>query len=219
MASPFCSRSRYRARAWRAERGGSYSAPSRRESERSPATQGACVDASGRTVGERGGVRREGRVEIANGGRACFTHRSDSLSSCFLFVREGEAYRVDAFVTRVVRRGVTACGAGDEMFVQAGAEGRRVDGTAGELSKRFQGLRRNLQGASQGLKTKMRDAFGAAHLLGCRPYFFWSASRFCCDAPGGLSGASPSWRSCAAPSWPPSSSVQLSSPWLSWRPS
>jgi hypothetical protein len=82
-----------------------------------------CIEPSGRTVYERGGERREGRLEIRPDGQACFNYPPDAYWSCFGVAREGENYRFDAFVTRTVRRGVARCGASDDAYVARGAEG------------------------------------------------------------------------------------------------
>lgn len=76
-----------------------------------------CIEPSGRTIYERRGVRREGRLRILDDGQACFHYGEDSYESCFVVEREGEHYRFQDFVTRVVRRGVTDCGPVDGSYV------------------------------------------------------------------------------------------------------
>lgn len=80
-----------------------------------------CIERSGRTVYERGGVLKEGRLEIRPDGQACFNYPPDAYWSCFSVVREGENYRFNAFVTRTIRRGVTDCGAVNDAYVRLGA--------------------------------------------------------------------------------------------------
>jgi hypothetical protein len=79
-----------------------------------------CIEPSGRTVYTRFGERHEGRLEINEDGQACFNYPPDTYWSCFDVVREGENYRFESFVTRVVRRDVTHCGAADGAFVRNG---------------------------------------------------------------------------------------------------
>jgi hypothetical protein len=81
-----------------------------------------CIEPSGRTVYERAGVVQEGRLEIRPDGQACFNYPPDAYWSCFNVVREGENYRFDAFVTRVVRRGVDHCEPVGGAYVRLGAE-------------------------------------------------------------------------------------------------
>jgi hypothetical protein len=80
-----------------------------------------CIEPGGRTLYRRGGEVQEGRLEITSDGEACFTYRGDPYSSCFAVLREGANYRFDAFVTRVVRRGVTSCGSAADAYVRHGA--------------------------------------------------------------------------------------------------
>lgn len=80
-----------------------------------------CIEPSGRTVYERGGVIQEGRLEIRPDGQACFNYPPDAYWSCFSVHREGENYRFDAFVTRTIRRGVTSCGPVNDAYVRLGA--------------------------------------------------------------------------------------------------
>jgi hypothetical protein len=81
-----------------------------------------CIEPSGRTVYERGGEVREGRLEIRPDGLACFNYPPDAHWSCFNVVREGDGYRFDSFVTRTVRRGVHECGSANDAYVRLGAE-------------------------------------------------------------------------------------------------
>ncbi|MGQ0531311.1 MAG: hypothetical protein ACT4OF_01295 [Caulobacteraceae bacterium] len=81
-----------------------------------------CIEPSGRTIYQRAGERREGRLEIRPDGQACFNYPPDHYWSCFDVVREGENYRFDAFVTRTVRRDVTSCGPVNDAYVRLGAE-------------------------------------------------------------------------------------------------
>jgi hypothetical protein len=81
-----------------------------------------CIEPTGRTIYERGGQRREGRLIIQSDGQACFNYPPDAYWSCFSVQREGDNYRFDTFVTRTVRRGVTSCGTADDAYVRLGAE-------------------------------------------------------------------------------------------------
>jgi hypothetical protein len=81
-----------------------------------------CIEPSGRTVYERGGEIREGRLEIRPDGRACFNYPPDAYWSCFHAYSDGENYRFDAFVTRTIRRGVTRCEAAGGAYVRLGAD-------------------------------------------------------------------------------------------------
>jgi hypothetical protein len=81
-----------------------------------------CIEPSGRTVYERGGEKREGRLEIRPDGQACFNYPPDAYWSCFSAFREGENYRFGDFVTRAIRRGVTSCGAVNDAYVRLGAD-------------------------------------------------------------------------------------------------
>jgi hypothetical protein len=80
-----------------------------------------CIEPEGRTVYRRGGEVKEGRLEIASDGQACFTYRGDTYTSCFVVEREGENYRFDDFITRVVRRGVSHCAGDPGAYVRNGA--------------------------------------------------------------------------------------------------
>jgi hypothetical protein len=80
-----------------------------------------CIEPSGRTVYERGGERREGRLEIRPDGQACFNYPPETQWSCFNVDREGENYRFDDFVTRAIRRGVRECPAVGGAYVRLGA--------------------------------------------------------------------------------------------------
>lgn len=80
-----------------------------------------CIEPSGRTVYDRGGERREGRLEIRPDGQACFNYPPETQWSCFGVEREGENYRFDAFVTRTIRRGVRECPAVGGAYVRLGA--------------------------------------------------------------------------------------------------
>lgn len=79
-----------------------------------------CIEPGGRTVYRRAGEVQEGRLEITDDGQACFTYRGDPYTSCFEVQREGENYRFNDFVTRVVRRGVSSCEGAPEAYVRNG---------------------------------------------------------------------------------------------------
>lgn len=81
-----------------------------------------CIEPTGRTVYERGGERREGRLEIRPDGQACFNYPPETYWSCFSVAREGDNYRFDDFVTRTIRRGVRECPAVGGAYVRLGAE-------------------------------------------------------------------------------------------------
>jgi hypothetical protein len=81
-----------------------------------------CIEPTGRTVYERGGERREGRLEIRPDGQACFNYPPETQWSCFGVAREGENYRFDDFVTRTIRRGVRECPTVGGAYVRLGAE-------------------------------------------------------------------------------------------------
>ncbi len=82
-----------------------------------------CIEPTGRTLYRRGGEVREGRLEIRPDGQACFNYPPDAHWACFAVLREGENYRFDDFVTRTVRRGVSACGAGADLLAGLGQRG------------------------------------------------------------------------------------------------
>jgi hypothetical protein len=81
-----------------------------------------CIEPAGRTVYERGGERREGRLEIRPDGQACFNYPPETQWSCFNVARDGENYRFDDFVTRTIRRGVRECPRVGGAYVRLGAE-------------------------------------------------------------------------------------------------
>lgn len=80
-----------------------------------------CIEPGGRTVYRRGGEVQEGRLVIAEDGQACFTYKGNDYTSCFVVQREGENYRFNDFITRVVRRGVSHCAGDPGAYVRNGA--------------------------------------------------------------------------------------------------
>lgn len=80
-----------------------------------------CIEPGGRTIYLRGGEVQEGRLVISEDGEACFTYRGDPYTSCFAVGREGENYRFNDFITRVVRRGVASCEGVPGAYVRNGA--------------------------------------------------------------------------------------------------